>query len=147
MKRKRLVLWYDKKGAPRSDPFKLTLSQLVRDSIEVDQQETGASEAEIREANNLYDALATKDDRSAFVVAWRIKRNDYKPLLYVLLERADKAHFLQKVVDALDTIDGKLKPYFERPKANARNIVEAYYAAVDHLHHIHFDQRQWREAQ
>jgi hypothetical protein len=138
MKRKRPVLWYDEKGAPRSEPFKITLSQLGRDLIEVDQQETGASEAEIREANNLRDALATKDDRSAFVVAWRIKHNDYVPLLYVLSKRADKAHFLRKVVDALDTIDGKLKPYFERPKANARKIVTAYYAAVDHLHDIHF---------
>jgi hypothetical protein len=48
MKRNRPVLWYDKKGAPRSEPFKLTLSQIGRDILEVNRRETGASEVETR---------------------------------------------------------------------------------------------------
>jgi hypothetical protein len=138
MKRNRPVLWYDKKGAPRSEPFKLTLSQIGRDILEVNRRETGASEVETRRLEILGNAMGTKECRSALAVAWRIKHNDLAALNYVLSKAADKRRFLRKVVDALDTIEGKGKPYFERPTPTALNIVESYYAAVDQLHQVHF---------
>ena len=129
--------WYDKNGKPRWESFKTTVSQVVRDLREVDQREMGAGETEVRHVDILREAMATKENRSAVVVAWRIKHNDFAPLANILPTVADKTRFLQKVVDALSMIDGKGKSSFE-PKPSTLNIVESYYAAVDQLHQKYF---------
>jgi hypothetical protein len=135
MKRNRPALWYDKKGAPRSEPFKLTLSQIGRDLIEVDQRETRASDAEIREQHNFVEALSVKEDRIASLLAWRIKHDNFAWLPKVLSKITEKARFLRKLSDALDALEGKGK---FGPKPGTLNVVTSYFAAVDHLHDIHF---------
>jgi hypothetical protein len=139
MKRKRPVLWYDKKGAPRSEPFKLTLSQIERDLIEVDRRETRASDADIRATHNFVDAVASRDDRSASVVAWRIKHNDLAPLARILPKVGDATAFFDKISRALKAFNGIGK---FGPTPGTLNIVTSYFAAVDHLHGIHFGENE-----
>jgi hypothetical protein len=135
MKRNRPVLWYDKNGTPKSEPFQITLSQLVRDLIEVDQRQTGVSEVEVRKRENFRAALASKDERSAFALACSIKTDNLTWLPKVLPGITEKGRFLRKISDALDALEGKGK---FGPKDSSLNIVTSYYAAVDHLHDIHF---------
>src|SRR5215472_2714847 len=133
----RSILWYDAKGRPRSEPFKITVSQVVRDAAEVNQRETGASAAEVHRLHLLSRAVATREERSAVQVAWRIKHNDFAPLVHVLPTMPNKARYLQVLVDALPTMDRERKSSFE-PKPSTLNVVESYYAAVEHLHRKYF---------
>jgi hypothetical protein len=131
----RPTLWYDKNGAPRSEPFKMTLSQIVRDLVEVG-QETGVSEAEVGNWENFRAALASKDERSAFALACSIKHNNFAWVPEVLSEITDKARFFRQVSGALDALEGKGK---FGPRGQLRlNVVTSYYAALDHLHKIYF---------
>jgi hypothetical protein len=81
----RPTLRYDKTGAPRWEPFKITVNQVGGDLREANQLDTGASEADAGHGHILHHAIATKDDRSAVAVAWRIKHQDFEPLAYVVL--------------------------------------------------------------
>jgi hypothetical protein len=128
------TLWYDENGAPRSEPFKMTLSQIARDLVEVGQR-TGASEAEVRNRENFRAALASKDERSAFALACSIKHDNFAWLPKVLPKISEKTRFLRKISDALDALEGKGK---FGPKPGTLNIVTSYHAAVDHLHEIYF---------
>jgi len=139
MKRNRAVLWYDKKGTARSDPIKITLSQVVHDLIEIDQQQNNVSEAEGRKRENFRAALASKDERSAYALAASIKANNLTWLPEILPNVPEKARFLGKIGNALEALErnGKFGP-----KDSTLNIVTSYFAAVDHLHDIHFGKNE-----
>lgn len=139
MNLKRPLLWYDKNGTARSDPFKITLSQLVRDLIEVDQRENSVSEAEGRKRENFRAALASKDERSAYALAASIKADNLTWLPEILPKVPEKARFLSKIGNALDALERKGK---FGPKDSTLNIVTSYLAAVDHLHDIHFGKNE-----